>query len=475
MKSLQIYTKYAIVLIIAVFAIIVVGVAICAGLMISELMQNPMDLNKETNYPESLKFIKTISGKNLNLYAGSMGDINIDVAIPDSPVCITGYKGVFLPGDLVNEMPGDFKARKNVISEEDAPEAAVRILEQYGGLPPDAILNGAVTNYRNLLDPQTWEVIDTVPLDTSVSWWRIVDGRPVVGDRDIIQVILGENGELVRIYKRWRTYTPTGNVPVIPFSKAMEKLEKGEILNPTMGIGEDVYVYSTILGYYVKGLENPEITLEPVWIFYGNTASGSYLSFQIYARQFADFTATPKYGTAPLTVTFTDTSDASPINWNWDFGDGTTSTEQTPVHTYTTAGAYTVTLKATNYLGSDTMIKTSYILIGKKAIVTKIGMKLDEFIAVVNAMQFDNGIKKSLIQKLDNAKAKNDDALKFISQNKEKQANNMLNAEDNLMQAFTNEVDAQAGKGISTEDAAKLTAMAEEIQELIREAIGTPL
>lgn len=339
----------------------------CAGLIISGILQNPADLKKEINHPENMQFNKTISGENVNIYAGSIGNITLNVTIPDSPASIPVYKGVFLPGDLVDKMPGDFKARKNVTSEQDAPEVAKKILEQYGGLPPDAILTGAVTNYGELVNKTTLQVVERFPLDTSVSWWRMVDGRPVVGDRDTIQVILGENGELVRIYKRWRTYTPFGKASVIPFSKAIEKLEEGEVLNPTLGIGEDVYVYSRILGYYAQGLENPEITLEPVWIFYGNTTSGSYLSFQIYARQFANFTATPTTGKLPLTVTFTDTSDALPVKWLWDFGDSTNSTVQNPAHTYATAGIYNVSLKAWNDLGSDTMNKAGYITVRNPA------------------------------------------------------------------------------------------------------------
>jgi len=349
--------------VIKICLVIVVLSALCAGVIISGIIKSPSNLRTEINQPETTQFTKTFSGEQVNIYAGSFANITLNVMIPDSPPSIPVYKGVFLPGDLVNEMKGDFKARKNVTSEQDAPEVAKRVLENYGGLPSDAILTGAVTNYGELVNRTTLKAEERFPLDTSVSWWRMVDGRPVVGDRDTIQVILGENGELVRIYKRWRTYTPLGNVSVIPFSKATTKLEEGEVLNPTLGIGEDVYVYSTILGYYAKGLENPEITLEPVWIFYGNTTSGSYLSFQVYARQFSNFTATPTSGKVPLNVTFTDTSDASPIRWLWNFGDGTNSTEQNPVHTYTTAGTYNVSLRAWNDLGSDTMEKTGYITV----------------------------------------------------------------------------------------------------------------
>ena len=47
----------------------------------------------------------------------------------------------------------------------------------------------------------------------------------------------------------------------------------------------------------------------------------------------ANFTASVTNGTAPLSVQFTDLSENA-TEWNWDFGDGTTSTEQNPIHTY---------------------------------------------------------------------------------------------------------------------------------------------
>ena len=56
---------------------------------------------------------------------------------------------------------------------------------------------------------------------------------------------------------------------------------------------------------------------------------------------------------APLTVTFTDGSSGIITNWDWDFGDGNTSTAQNPTHTYSTAGLYTVTLSVRGSEGSD--------------------------------------------------------------------------------------------------------------------------
>lgn len=56
-----------------------------------------------------------------------------------------------------------------------------------------------------------------------------------------------------------------------------------------------------------------------------------------------------------LRVTFTNTSTYPASNWTWDFGDGTTSNEDNPVHTYTANGSYIVKLQAFDYTGTDTI------------------------------------------------------------------------------------------------------------------------
>jgi len=78
----------------------------------------------------------------------------------------------------------------------------------------------------------------------------------------------------------------------------------------------------------------------------------------------ADFSGTPRSGEAPLSVQFTDLSTAGswPItSWSWDFGDGGTSTQRNPSHTYNSTGAYTVSLSVVTSVGSDTETKTDYI------------------------------------------------------------------------------------------------------------------
>jgi PKD repeat protein len=63
------------------------------------------------------------------------------------------------------------------------------------------------------------------------------------------------------------------------------------------------------------------------------------------------------------TVYFTDESHGNPENWSWDFGDGYTSTEQNPSHTYSREGIYTVELTVSNEYGEDTKTRGDYILV----------------------------------------------------------------------------------------------------------------
>jgi len=79
----------------------------------------------------------------------------------------------------------------------------------------------------------------------------------------------------------------------------------------------------------------------------------------------ADFTANSTSVCAGQTINFTDLSSNSPTSWSWSFPGGTpnTSTLQNPSVTYNTPGTYNVSLTATNSIGSDTEIKTDYVIV----------------------------------------------------------------------------------------------------------------
>jgi PKD repeat protein len=76
----------------------------------------------------------------------------------------------------------------------------------------------------------------------------------------------------------------------------------------------------------------------------------------------AEFSASSKTGTVPRSVRFRDRSSGSIVSWLWDFGDGITSTEQSPTHIYSLPGNYTVKLTVTDANNSSkTETKANFV------------------------------------------------------------------------------------------------------------------
>lgn len=104
-----------------------------------------------------------------------------------------------------------------------------------------------------------------------------------------------------------------------------------------------------------------------------NAARTRIYSFQLPtcgpAAPVANFMANNTTPCIGATVTFTDISTNTPTSWAWTFSPtsvtyvgGTTAASQNPQVQFSTVGPYTVTLVATNGIGSDSEIKTNYII-----------------------------------------------------------------------------------------------------------------
>lgn len=88
----------------------------------------------------------------------------------------------------------------------------------------------------------------------------------------------------------------------------------------------------------------------------------------LYGPPTADFTADPTHGVRPLSVMFTDCTTTTPpddasLLYSWDFGDGQFGNASSPVHVYEAAGAYTVTMSASNPAGTDMETKVAHVTV----------------------------------------------------------------------------------------------------------------
>jgi len=97
-----------------------------------------------------------------------------------------------------------------------------------------------------------------------------------------------------------------------------------------------------------------------VLLSYASIASAApsktdYVKYRTSTRRNQPPVADFSHSTNELTASFTDASydpDGFVVSWSWSFGDGATSGERNPTHTYSTPGTYEVTLTVTDNAGA---------------------------------------------------------------------------------------------------------------------------
>lgn len=127
----------------------------------------------------------------------------------------------------------------------------------------------------------------------------------------------------------------------------------------------DGLLVNTVSAVYAPRLSNASIG--PYAACAGNDKTiGSFRMKDVYLyTDFCDFVGVPLEGVKPLAVQFTDLSrPATDVSaWAWDFGDGNTGSTRNPIHTYASAGVYTVSLTVTIAGNPLSATKIAYVVV----------------------------------------------------------------------------------------------------------------
>jgi hypothetical protein len=218
-----------------------------------------------SNGDPSSAFMGSGAGKTLFPMQGSMHTLELSADFPDVPDSVPVY--VVKSVDSIHEGNEklNFAVKKSIPTAEEAPYLAEKSLEAYGGLPKDASLINAVPLYRSKYNLTTQIVEEKYPIRTQVRYRQKINGRSVY--KSGINLMLGENGEIVNIFKHWITdYEYYEDVPIISARQGYDRLKKGETTVTLQGnIPEGSKISSIELGYYFD--EKNSKVLKPVWVF----------------------------------------------------------------------------------------------------------------------------------------------------------------------------------------------------------------
>lgn len=171
--------------------------------------------------------------------------------------------------------------------------------------------------------------------------------------------IVGDEGTIVKIILPVDLYgTPNaGNSPLsVQFSNYC--INGSTDFEWDFGDGGTSTLQSPAHTYTTEGYFNVTLTAETP---YGSVTRTKGNLITIGSQIQADFYADPQDGSPPFEAQFTNQSTGSISGYEWDFGDGGTSTEKNPIHIYNEIGDYDVTLKVLGPLGDKEITKTAYI------------------------------------------------------------------------------------------------------------------
>ncbi|AKB28435.1 hypothetical protein MSSIT_1716 [Methanosarcina siciliae T4/M] len=164
----------------------------------------------------------------------------------------------------------------------------------------------------------------------------------------------------------------TNSIPELPLANFSTNLSKGyapltvqfndsslnvALWNWDFGDGNTSFEQSPMHTYSAAGTYTANLTVSNT---NGTSSKTAIINVSALVQPIfpvANFTANVTKGYAPLSVQFNDSS-LNATAWNWDFGDGVNSTQQSPIHTYFAVGKYTVKLTVSNTNGTDSKSAT---------------------------------------------------------------------------------------------------------------------
>jgi PKD repeat protein len=331
----------------------------------------PLTVNKATptiawSNPANITYGTALSSTQLNAIASVPG--NKTYTPPLNSIISIGTQNLhvdFTPTDSTNYTTASKDVTINVV--DVGPIANFSLIPNSGNIPLTVAFTSTSTGYPTSYQ---WNFGDGTANDTTVSPTHVYNKCGIFNVTLTVSNTAGSNTKTVTSAVTVRptanfTGTPTnGNTPLtVQFTDS--SLGTPTSWNWNFGDGQSSNTSSPSHQYSSAGTYTVILTV--------TNAGGSdiitrsnYITASLSAPM-AAFTASPLSGQSPLTVQFTDQSTNSPTSWNWDFGDGQTSSSQNPSHIYTvsTTTTFIVKLTATNAAGNNTLTKSSYITVSK--------------------------------------------------------------------------------------------------------------
>ena len=328
----------------------------CGDVTIEEIIviANPptagFDADVEEGCAELTVQFTSTSSNNTDDFIWTFEGGNPSVSSEENPTVTYTEAGVFdVTLTVVNETGEDLLSMPDFITVKDIP------LADFSSEVNESEVT--FTNFSEDADSYLWDFGD----GNSSTEENPVHTYATDGDYDVILTATNECGD--------NTFSGTVTISLVPvasFETAQEPTDCATFVldfESTSTNNPDSYLWTFEGGDPATSTDaNPSVTYSDAGTFdvvltVSNVNGSDTMTMEDYVSVLDDPISAYTYSEDGLTVTFVDGSlDADA--YSWDFGDGNSSTEQNPTHTYANEGIYEVELTVTNECGSHTSTQT---------------------------------------------------------------------------------------------------------------------
>lgn len=179
----------------------------------------------------------------------------------------------------------------NLPDEEVAKKIATNFLVSTNCLPLDAKFSDVVADKQITAEKGTDKLIQSYNTTLQVRYQREINGIPVVGPGSKLKVFIGDNDEVVGMFKVWRDVEPYTEIKIKTPEKAYSDLLEGnDVVVPVRIDGDKFIIKDVRLGYWMEPADKEQTNVLPVYIFKGdiidsNTGFLGHYETYIYATE----------------------------------------------------------------------------------------------------------------------------------------------------------------------------------------------
>lgn len=214
--------------------------------------------------------------------SGLSNEIVINAQAPEIGKTLPYYK--VMNEDKIHESVDKVVTpRKYLPFEEEAVKTANEFLEKRNSLLDGAYISNVETFTIKTVNEDKNSVEKETPVFVRVSYNRNLDGYPIVGPGDSMEVCIGEKEEIVYFFKTWREVEKAGEVSIIDANSAIEKLKQGDSIQPLKSVNKPAEINEIKIGYYSDSPGAKQEFYKPAWIFKGKDDAGNNMTRYVNA------------------------------------------------------------------------------------------------------------------------------------------------------------------------------------------------